>query len=385
MQHAPAHGSLKTQNQKTILNMLRKNRFSRMELASTLGLTRSSITLLVDQLIANNLVQETETVTTSRGRHPVLLDLVGNARYTIGVNIMRQSIDVGILNLTGQTLARDSLASARLTPQAACRAIAKTVRAQIKALELDHRLITGVGVCAPGPLDYRQGRLLNPPNFPAWHGFAAADELQRLLEMPVCLENVSNALAIEEKYYGVAQNLSDFLVLQINEGIGAGIFVHDVLYRGAHGLGAEVGHASISYKGRPCPCGNRGCLEMYASIPSILKDTAYKSWTQLVDAAASQPQALALIEKEADYIATAVVNVLNLFDVDKVVLLGDVVYRPRIFLDSLNAELEQRRPNLSGVCSHLLQCGVSRIDFRAGAMVCLSRFFEDPAFPLFGE
>jgi len=379
MKQTPGYGSVRLQNQKTILNLIRLNRISRMDLASKLNLTRPSITQLVDQLIDYGLVQESETVSTGRGRHPTLLDLIPDSRYVIGVNIMRQSIRVGIVNLVGKGLARSVIPSEDLAPAEACAAVAKAVHAQINELKLDKEQIMGAGVCAPGPLDTAGGTLINPPNFNAWHGFPVVSELRRLLGYPALLENVSNALAIEEKYYGVAGKLSDFIAIQVNEGIGAGVYANGELYKGAHDRGTELGHTSIAYQGRPCPCGNLGCLEQYASIPAILNGTPYKSWEQLVDA---WPESADVIRQEGDYLAAAIVNALNLFDVSRVVLLGDVTYRPEMFLTALQKSLAARGVNTDEPNDNLLQSGLSCSDYRTGAVVYLSHFFEDLAVPL---
>ncbi len=378
MKSALGYGSVRLQNHKTILNLIRLHRISRMDLASRLNLTRPSITQMVDQLIAYGLVQESETVSTGRGRHPTLLDLIPDSRYVIGVNIMRQSIDVGIVNLVGEGLAQASIPADELSPEAACATVARTAQAQIEDLHLEKDKIMGIGVCAPGPLDIAGGTLINPPNFNAWHGFPVVDELTRLLGYPALLENVSNALAIEEKYYGVAGELSDFIAIQVNEGIGAGVFVNGEMYKGAHGRGTELGHTSIAYQGRPCPCGNLGCLEQYASIPAIIGDTPYQTWAQLVD---DCPASMDVIRRESGYLAAAIVSALNLFDINQVVLLGDVTYRPQALLASLKESLAARGVNADDHAS-LLQIGRSRSDYRAGAVVYLSHFFEDLAVPL---
>ena len=379
MKQTPGYGSVRLQNQKTILNLIRLNRISRMDLASRLNLTRPSITQLVDQLIAYGLVQESETVSTGRGRHPTLLDLVPDSRYVIGVNIMRQSIDAGITNLAGEGLFQDVIPSDGLSPEEACMAVANAVHAQIAKLKLKREQIMGVGICAPGPLDTAGGTLINPPNFNAWHGFPVVSEMKRLLGYPALLENVSNALAIEEKYYGVAGSLSDFIAIQVNEGIGAGVFVNGELYKGAHDRGTELGHTSIAYQGRPCPCGNLGCLEQYASVPAILHGTPYQSWKQLVDA---WPVSADTIRQESDYLAAAVVNALNLFDISRVVLLGDLTYRPEALLAALQKSLAARGVNTDAPNDDLLQSGLSCSDYRTGAVVYLSHFFEDLAVPL---
>lgn len=376
---SPGYGSVTLQNQKTILNLIHTNRISRMELASRLNLTRPSITQLVDQLTEYGLVQESETVFTGRGRHPMLLDLVPDARYVIGVNIKRSTIDAGIINLVGEELVQASLSSAKLSPQEACLKIQEIVLAQMAELSLPREKVMGIGVCTPGPLDMEQGVLLNPPNFNAWHGFPVVQELERLLGFPALLENVSNALAIEERYFGVAKELDNFIAIQINEGIGAGVFVDGELYHGAHGRGAELGHTSIAYQGRPCPCGSAGCLERYASIPALLEGTPYTSWQQLMD---DCPASLPLVRQECDYLGTAIVNALNLFDIDKVVLLGDVTYHPETFLSCLEENLRQRGVNMDGPYRRLLQTGISTSSFRAGAVVYLSRFFTDLSVPL---
>ena len=130
----------------------------------------------------------------------------------------------------------------------------------------------GLGITAPGPLDSGKGTILNPPNFKKWKNTAIVSELKKTFDFDIMLENNASALAVAEKNYGAARGFSDFILLVVDTGVGAGIITDGSLYKGSNSLGAELGHTSIIYNGKKCDCGNNGCLEVYASVPAILEE-----------------------------------------------------------------------------------------------------------------
>ena len=319
---------MKSENQRTLLNILRRRSTSRADLAEQLHLTRSCITFLVDDLMERGLLRETVTKGTGVGRPPVMLEIVPEARVVGGVNIRRSSTSVGFVNLAGETLIEEEISNEGIpAEQQLCR-IGEILLCQQKALAVPDEMVLGVGLCAPGPLDFRTGCLLTPPNFPGWRHVPAADILSRETGFSVYAENVSGAMALREWFFGAAREMNHFMVMQINEGIGAGVVTGGSLYRGANGLGCEIGHATIQLNGRPCACGNRGCLEAYAAIPALLKDTPFSCWEEVVSRAETDAQARALIDEEAGYLSAAIVSAINLFDLENIILMGDVAARP---------------------------------------------------------
>ncbi|MFR8974980.1 MAG: ROK family protein, partial [Eubacteriales bacterium] len=135
------------------------------------------------------------------------------------------------------------------------------------------------------------------------------------------------------------------------------------LYEGLN----ELGHTTINYNGILCECGNRGCLETYASIRSILKNTHYQTWTEAVDA-----EDTVLIEKEAEYLVPALVNVSNLFSLDIIVLASDIAYKSEQLLSILNARVREKSLNQK---VSIVKTKITS-SIQSAAVIALDKFFH---------
>ncbi len=137
--------------------------------------------------------------------------------------------------------------------------------------------VAGVGVSAGAPADARTGRVFTAPNLPGWDGGGGTGTpLARMLArelngLSVALENDADATALAERRFGAGQGAQNMAFLTVGTGIGAGLILDGKLHRGARGAGGEVGHIAVEYGGRFCLCGLRGCLEAYASGPSLVR------------------------------------------------------------------------------------------------------------------
>lgn len=131
-----------------------------------------------------------------------------------------------------------------------------------------------IGIAAAGVIDQRRGVVRESPNFPAWRDFALGAELAARTGRRVELDNDANAVILGEARFGVARG-SDFVFgYTLGTGVGGGIVIDGRPYRGQRGMAAELGHVTVVPGGRPCPCGNRGCLERYAGLVGILATLA---------------------------------------------------------------------------------------------------------------
>lgn len=335
MKHATNALLMKEQNKKLILRTIYENPCSRAALAKATGLTKAAITVLIDELLAEGLVYECGAQQSAIGRRPILLKIAGDSLYAIGVNISRRHCELGILNLSGKVLTKKRFATHTMTPREVLSQIAETVKADIAALQIDPALIRGVGVTTPGPVDYRAKKILTPPRFTAWHNVDLT-VLSEQLHMPCYVENVATAYAIGERHFGCCVGKNHYISLLVNDGVGAGVF-NEAMYRGNRGLGNEIGHISIDYQGKKCTCGNRGCLECYASIPNILEESAFSSWQEAMDFGAPD-----LVEKEAEYLSVALLSAINLFDLQTVVLGGDLVYKGEALAAAVSQKLKDK-------------------------------------------
>lgn len=133
--------------------------------------------------------------------------------------------------------------------------------------------ITGIGACAPGPMDVKKGILCNPPNLEGWHDLALRDLLKERFEVDVYMDNDANAAGLAEALWGAGRGLDHVFYATVSTGIGTGIILNRRVLHGKNGMAGEGGHVTIQCEdeGAPCNCGNTGCIESYASGTSVAK------------------------------------------------------------------------------------------------------------------
>ena len=319
---------MKESNRKMVLGWIRRRPISRAELSDCTQLTRASITQIVDELMEEGLVTETESVGRNKlGRKQTQLAIVKDALYIAGVNLRRKGYDLGVINLAGEVLWQRSGATLGREVCTVLDEIAAQLMDAMRALEIPPERLYGVGVGAPGPLDRCGGTILNPPNFRLWHNVPIVQMLKARTGWNAFLANVSNAHALEELYFGIGrEGVQNFMLLRVDEGVGAGIVLGGRLFSGPRGQCPEIGHVSIDRNGPACACGRRGCWERYISFPAVLQGTPFTSWPQVIDALDGNPDADALFARVAENLAFEIANIANVFGLDRIVLSGNFVY-----------------------------------------------------------
>jgi glucokinase len=133
------------------------------------------------------------------------------------------------------------------------------------------KLIDGIGICAPGPLDPKTGAVINPPNLTCWRNFPLAAEVARLYRVPVKVDNDANAAGLAETLWGAGRGYRNVFYTTIGTGIGTGIVNDGRIYHGRTGAAGEGGHMTIDYNGPRCGCGKPGCVEALAAGPAIAR------------------------------------------------------------------------------------------------------------------
>ncbi len=131
--------------------------------------------------------------------------------------------------------------------------------------------LLGIGVGVPGIIDMQTGLVRESPNLPDWVDYPARAAIEQRLKTVVILENDANVAAFGEKWLGAAKDFSDMAMLTLGTGVGGGLVQGGKIWRGMNGMGGEFGHTTVEPEGHPCGCGNRGCLEQYASATAIVR------------------------------------------------------------------------------------------------------------------
>jgi glucokinase len=182
-------------------------------------------------------------------------------------------VDIGGTKLAAGVVAEDGTvvqATRRETPSAHPQAIEDAIAEVVDALRQGHD-IAAVGVGAAGFVDSDRSVVLFAPNL-AWRKEPLRDEVAKRVGLPVVVENDANAAAWAETRFGAGRGHTDTVTLTIGTGIGGGIVIDGNIYRGAFGVGAEMGHMEVVRDGLRCGCGQRGCWEQYASGRALLRE-----------------------------------------------------------------------------------------------------------------
>lgn len=254
-------------------------------------------------------------------------------------------------------------------------------------LELAQQVLTqgaveGIGVSAGAPADAQNGLVFTAPNLPGWgtDGFPLAARLSEALGgLPAKIENDADATALAEHRFGAGRGTRNMAFLTVGTGIGSGLVLNGALHRGRRGAGGEIGHIAVVPGGRACPCGLRGCLEAYASGPSVTRIAQELGWAgeasgpAVVEGArAGNAACLASLEQAAEHLGQGLATLAMLLDLERVVLgtlvvhAGDLllprvrtVVRERAWsrltegLELVPAELGDRAQDLAALCAWL--------------------------------
>jgi predicted NBD/HSP70 family sugar kinase len=251
----------RTINRNLVFNLVRTRQpISRAELARASGLQRSTISLIAEGLIQDGWIVEGSVGQLPRGRRPTFLEINGK-RAIIALDIHPAQTTVAVTDLAGKIITQQLV----VVPEGATKALNAIVNA-IRSVLAAHKELSfdGIGICLPGRADLHLQKLIFAPNL-KWPVLSLKAKMERATGLPVKMDNVANACALAEVWFGSTDGRHDLVVVAVSEGIGTGIFANGQLLRGENGMAGEFGHIQIQPDGPLCACGNRGCWETLAS------------------------------------------------------------------------------------------------------------------------
>ena len=274
----------------------------------------------------------------------------------IGVDLGGTNLRTALVGPTGEILAKNK----EPTPasegylKVIDRLVANITQQREKAKQLGLN-ITAIGVGAPGVILPGSGIVVKSPNFPDWNNLPLRQELEKTLSLPVCIENDANAAALGEQWRGAAKDVGSMIFLTLGTGVGGGIVYEGRIWGGAHGMAGEVGHMTIVPDGRQCGCGNRGCLEMYASSrgivmsylaavqPGAAEDVRNISSADIYRAASGGDScALQVMREMGRYLGIGIANLINILNPAMVVIGGGVKEAWQLFIEATREEISRR-------------------------------------------
>ncbi|WP_049568357.1 ROK family transcriptional regulator [Streptomyces sp. SBT349] len=361
----PAGATPHASSRAAVLDVIRAaGTISRVGLVKATGFTGATISTVVRRLIDDGLVLETGRAESTGGKRRVLLQLNQSSRFAVGVHLDHAGITYVLTNLGGSVVARMSRAGVGTDdPPAVVARIATEVDALIDGAGIDRARILGLGLVAPGPLNQTGGMPLYPPAMRHWKHFPLDRELASATGLPVVLDNDATAAALGEHWSGDVGGTATFAAVYMGTGIGAGLMINGVTYRGAGGNAGEIGHICLDVAGPDCWCGARGCTEQLAgpgavvaaalAAPGLARAAGLASTGErprrVADFAAVTRAALrgdtrarALLERSARHLAVAARTLANVMDLEQLVLTGpSLAIAGSIYLPVVQEELDR--------------------------------------------
>lgn len=332
-------------NRRVVLDLLRQNgTMGRKDLAEATQLSGPAVVNILDDLLCEGLIldlgrRKVENERQGRGQPPLSFGLNPRGAHTLGFEIGVRGIAVMMLDLVGKPIAERLLTPQDLSYETCL----QEIRAEIaRSAGMEAGPLLGIGIVLPAAF---APETPDPATLPGWDN-VTPDALSAALGHPVWLENDANAAALSEALFGAAAQLHDVAVLYFGEGIGLGALQGGRLTRGARGNAGEIGHIVVVPDGKPCSCGQSGCLERYVSRHALsealgtplTRGTVGTLWT------ARDPRLLGWIAEAGRHLAPMVSMIENMLDPESIVISGQL---PAPVIGALIAAIPLR-PSVAG-------------------------------------
>lgn len=311
---------IKESNMRLVFRLIHKHgTISRADIKKITGLSATTVSSLVEELIDEGLVNECGIKNSNTsGRKAVLMQVCPDGGYFVGIDIQKSQIVTDVYALDFTSVFHITV------PVVSGENLAMGIMHSIGAASRGRRIF-GITIGLPGVIDPESNTLVSST---VLHAEDAADIYTTVSDaMPqtkVYIKNNSGLIAYAEKEFGTHGLSNNLVSIDIDDGVGAGILIDGAIYDGG-GMAGEFGHISVDYHGKRCQCGNYGCLELIASLPAILEKTGCYCINQLRDKLDSGDDTMVnAIDDVAKALAFGINNIVNLIDPESVVIGGSI-------------------------------------------------------------
>jgi N-acetylglucosamine repressor len=321
---------LRRLNERAVLSTLQRHGpLSRAELCRHTGISQPTITRLLASLAAARFIEEEESGRRAVGRPGKIVRLANQGVCILGCVVGTRHCEVVAASLDGAFESADLRA---IDTPADYDQLVSALAAEAHAL-IRRRQSTplSLGISVPGLLNRREGRSIVSPNIHQLDGRNLGRDLAARLQIDCTVLQECHALCRAEQTYGEARGIDDFAMLDVSEGLGLGVMQGGRILQGHSGLAGEFGHMTVERDGRPCGCGNRGCLETVATDAALCTAVEARIGRPIeIDELVAEVQAGRLscsdeLDETLDYLAIGVAGVINLFNPSKLFIYGKLL------------------------------------------------------------
>jgi glucokinase-like ROK family protein len=341
----PADYNVKSFNKHAALDLIRFSGvgLSRTDLADKMGLTRAAVSLIVNDLLESQVVQEAESRSAPSGRPPIVLEINPNRGLVGAIDMGATHLSIALADFTAR-IHRESEFPFDIKdgPNICIEKADQKLREMLSELGLSLSDISAIGIGVPGPVITEAGIVMAPPIMPGWDHFPIRETLETKWQCPITLNNDAELGALGEWAYGAGRGEKNIAYIKIGSGVGAGLVLNQQIYGGTTGAAGEIGHLTIDENGPLCNCGNHGCLEAFAGGHAIaqqgqflaksgkrtlLSKTPTEKITALKVTEAAKHgdlHAQEILSRAGTYIGIAIAGLINLFNPSVVIIGGGV-------------------------------------------------------------
>lgn len=350
---------LQDRNLELLLEIIRNHDdVSRQDLAEKSGLSPAGVSKLVSLLISKGIVYEDALVSRRKGRRAIRLRINRDAMYAVGVRFARQYVKCGLFNVKGELFHPSYEPLQNFTVKQTLDLMVDMVTETLRECGEMRERVVGIGISAPGPLLAREGKIALISNSPGWRNICLTKAIEEQLGIPTFLEHDANASVLAEKWFGKGTASNCLVFITVGQGVGAGILINGSIFSGNLNVAGEIGHTTIDYNGPLCDCGNRGCLEMYSSSLALVRraqelarDKQPPGWPKAEELSPEKVFALArngdtaaqeLIRRAGRFMGIGVVNVINTYNPDMIILGDEMAEAGEPWLQAIKEVVDQR-------------------------------------------
>lgn len=391
---------MKSINKSIVLNKIRMDGpISRAEIARDSQLTPPTVSSLVNELLKEELVIESERGESLGGRKPTLLIINQSRFYIIGLDVGPNQIRAALVNLSGGIEEKIAIPlSFPITNESLLQKMDDVIALLLR--EQGDKEIIGIGVGMHGAVDVETGTGLFAPNLHL-RDIPIKRHLEQKYRLRIKVDNDVRAMALGEYWFAAENQLENLVTINIGHGVGAGIVLNGNIFHGEHDLAGEIGHMSIDLSERTCSCGNTGCWQTFISGPAIaaaaiekltdcpsslllelVADDIEKVESKTVYEAAVQGDALSIevLEQTGEYIGIGLTNLIHLLNPNKIIIGGGVSGAKAFILPKIKETIEKRGLTKQAKSTEIICSTLGEFSTSLGAAaLILSEIFEGNA------
>ncbi len=391
---------VRAQHRGLLLRLIWRERLiSRADLARRTGLSRSSISAIVSDLLATRLVRETGAGDSRGGRRPIMLGFDDDALAIVGIDMGATHVAVAVTDLRAQVKAwRSEAHDVRNDPDATLALMCQLIDEALAEAKVSKQRLVGMGVAVPSPVAPDDPDHLSTVLVPRWSGHSPVQHLEAAYGVPVVMENDANLGALAEHWWGAGQDGQDLAYIKVAYGVGAGLIIHGDIYRGSNGIAGEIGHIPVDPSAGRCVCGLDGCLNLVIGTGALVERARNErkkhtdstlplrglSVNRIVEAA-FEGDALArgIVAEAGHNLAIGVAAMLNLLNPATVVFGGSLTRAGEMLLGPMRKDLGERTPAASASVSKLVtsSLGIESIARGAATLVLQAALNDPTVFP----